>query len=334
MEPSTSSRFLGRTGVRVSALALGTMPFGSDVDEPTAARMFAMARERGINLFDCADVYSEGRAEEILGRLIAPCRDEVVITTKAYFPTSKDGNARGSSRYHLVHAVEASLRRLATDRIDIFFLHRFDDVTPLEETLRAVESLVSSGKVLYPAVSNFAAWQTARALGIAERHGWSPIACVQPMYNLAKRQAEVEILPMCQAEGLGVLAYSPTGGGLLTGKYGRDRRPERGRLLDVAMYRTRYGDASNYEIAERFTAHAHARGLDPVALAIAWVAAHPAVTAPIVGARDPDQLARCLAALDIALDADARAELDALAPAPPPATDRNEERTATNYGSR
>ena len=326
--------FLGRTGVRVSRLAFGTMPFGNDVDEPTAARMFAMARERGINLFDCADVYAEGRAETILGKLIAPCRDEVVITTKAYFPTGPDGNARGSSRYHLVRAVEASLRRLATDRIDIFFLHRFDDITPLEEVLRAVESLVSAGKILYPAVSNFAAWQTARALGIAEKHGWSPIACAQPMYNLAKRQAEVEILPLCQAEGIAVLPYSPTGGGLLTGKYGRERRPERGRLVDVAMYRTRYGDASNYELAERFSEHARERGLDPVALAIAWVASHPAVTAPIVGARDTDQLARCLAALDLQLDAAARAELDALSPAPPPATDRNEERSANNYGSR
>ncbi len=332
--PRVSERFLGRTGVRVSRLALGTMPFGGDVDEPLAARMFALARDRGINVFDCADVYAEGRAEQVLGRLVAPCRNEVVLATKVYFPTGKDGNARGGSRYHLVRAAEASLKRLGTDRIDIYYLHRFDDVTPLEETLRALESLVASGKVLYPAVSNFAAWQTARALGIAERNGWSPIVCTQPMYNLAKRQAEVEILPMCQAEGLGVFPYSPTGGGLLTGKYGRERRPERGRLVDVPMYRTRYGDAQNYELAERFTEYAHARGLDPVALAIAWVAAHPAVTAPLVGARDLEQLERCLAAAELELDAATRAELDALAPAPPPATDRNEERTATNYGSR
>lgn len=327
-------RFLGRTGVRVSRLALGTMSFGGDADEVVSARMFALAREHGVNVFDCADVYNAGRAETILGRLAAGCRDELVLTSKVYFPTSADGNARGSSRYHIVRAAEASLRRLGTDRIDVYFLHRFDDRTPLEESLRAMESLVSAGKVLYPAVSNFAAWQSARALGIAERHGWSPIACTQPMYNLAKRQAEVEILPMCAAEQLGVLAYSPLGGGLLTGKYGRERRPERGRLVDVAMYRTRYGEDANYDIAERFTAHAQARGLDPVALAIAWVASHPAITAPIIGARDPEQLARCLAAADLELDAEARAEIDALSPAPPPATDRNEERTAANYGSR
>lgn len=330
----TTQRFLGRTGVRVSPLALGTMSFGGDADANTAARLFAMARERGVNLFDCADVYNGGRSEQLLGELVRPCRDEVVITTKAYFPTGSDGNARGSSRYHLVRAVEASLRRLGTDRIDVFFLHRFDDVTPLEETLRAVEHLVARGMVLYPAVSNFAAWQTAQAIGIAQRHGWQPIACVQPMYNLAKRQAEVEILPMCAGLGLGALTYSPLGGGLLSGKYGVNARPERGRLVDVAMYRERYGSPIHFEIAERFTAFAAARGLDPVPLAIAWVAAHPAVTAPIIGARDPEQLSRCLAALDLTVDPAMWAEIAALSPTPPPATDRNEESTATNYGSR
>ncbi|MFO0631311.1 MAG: aldo/keto reductase [Nannocystaceae bacterium] len=330
----TAQRFLGRTGVRVSSLALGTMSFGGDADATMAARLFAMARERGVNLFDCADVYNGGRAEQLLGELVRPCRDEVVITTKAYFPTAADGNARGSSRYHLIRAVEASLRRLGTDRIDLFFLHRFDDVTPLDETLRAVEHLVARGMVLYPAVSNFAAWQTARAVGIAERNGWQPITCVQPMYNLAKRQAEVEILPMCASMGLGALTYSPLGGGLLSGKYGVHARPERGRLVDVAMYRERYGAQIHYEIAERFTAFAAARGLDPVPLAIAWVAAHPAVTAPIVGARDEAQLERCLAALELTVDPPLWAEIAALSPAPPPATDRNEESTATNYGSR
>ncbi|HET6586108.1 MAG TPA: aldo/keto reductase [Nannocystaceae bacterium] len=330
------SRFLGRTGVRVSSLALGTMGFGTDADESTAAAIFARARAAGIDLFDCADVYGQGRAEEILGRLVraAGCRDEVVLTSKAYFPTGADGNARGTSRYHLVRAVEASLRRLGTDRIDVYFLHRFDDVTPLEDTLRTVELLVQQGKILYPAVSNFAAWQTARALGIAERHGWTPIACMQPMYNLVKRQAEVEILPLAQAEGLGVLSYSPLGGGLLSGKYTRADRPASGRLVDVAMYRTRYGDAGHYDVAERFAALARQRGVSPVALAIAWVASHPAVTAPILGARDVAQLEAGLAAADVEMDAELRAQIAALSPAPPPATDRNEEASPTNYGAR
>lgn len=316
-------RFLGRTGVRVSSLALGTMTFGKDHD--VDARMFGLARDAGVNLFDCADVYNDGAAEVTLGKLVADCRDNVVLTSKAYFPTGADGNARGTSRYHLVRAVEASLRRLATDRIDIYFLHRFDERTALDESLRVLEDLVRSGKVLYPAVSNFAAWQTARALGVAERHGWQPVACVQPMYNLAKRQAESEILPLCHAESLGVLSYSPLGGGLLTGKYSSKERPDSGRLTQWPMYRTRYGAPEYYALAERFTAHAAERGFDPTALAIAWVTSHPDVTSAILGARGPEQLAVGLAAASISLTSAQREEVSALSPAPPPATDRNEE---------
>jgi aryl-alcohol dehydrogenase-like predicted oxidoreductase len=327
-------RFLGRTGVRVSALGFGTMSFGGDADEAMSAAMFARCRDAGVNLFDCADVYAKGRSEEILGRLIAGCRDEVVLASKAYFPTGADPNARGSSRYHLVRAVEGSLRRLGTDRLDLFYLHRWDDETPLEETLRGVEHLVTQGKILYPAVSNFTAWQTALALGVAARHGWAPIACTQPMYNLVKRQAEAEILPLAQAVGLGVFPYSPLGGGLLSGKYAADERPPAGRLIDNAMYRTRYGAASNYEIAGAFVRFARDRGHHPASLAIAWVASHPAVTAPMLGARSVEQLEPCLAATRIAMTPELRAEIAALSPAPPPATDRNEEGTPDNYGTR
>lgn len=327
-------RFLGRTGVRVSGLCFGTMSFGGDADEATSKAMFARCRDAGINCFDCADVYAGGRSEEILGRLMADSRDELVITTKAYFPTSKDVNARGATRFHLVRAVEASLRRLGTERIDVFFLHRFDDATPLEETLRVVETLVAQGKILYPAVSNYAAWQTARALGVAERWGWQPIVCTQPMYNLLKRQAEVEILPMAQAEGLGVMSYSPLAGGLLTGKYGADKRPEKGRIVDNKMYTTRYGDDHNFAIAERFTELAREVGQHPAALAIAWVAAHPAITAPLIGARNLEQLEVCLSAAEVTMDDELYARISALSPEPPPATDRNEERSAHNYGAR
>ena len=327
-------RFLGRTGLRVSSLVLGTMSFGAEADEATAGAMFRRAREAGVNVFDCADVYAGGRSEEILGRLVAPCRDEVVLTTKAYFPTGGGPNDRGASRYHLVRAVEASLCRLGTDRIDLFFLHRFDDATALDETLRAVDDLVRQGKVLYPAVSNFAAWQTAKALGVQALHGLSPLVATQPMYNLVKRQAEVEILPQAQAEHLAVLPYSPLGGGLLTGKYGVDRRPEAGRLVDNAMYTTRYGQPSSYEVAERFTTFACEAGHHPVTLAVAWVASHPAVTAPLIGARSVAQLEPALAAAELTLDAATRAAISALSPTPPPATDRNEETSANHYGAR
>jgi aryl-alcohol dehydrogenase-like predicted oxidoreductase len=327
-------RFLGRTGVRVSRLAFGTMSFGGDADEATSAALFSRCRDAGINFFDCADVYARGRSEEILGKLIASCRDEVVISSKAYFPTGADENARGSSRYHLVRSVEGSLRRLNTDRLDLFFLHRFDERTALDETLRAVENLVAQGKVLYPAVSNFASWQTAKALGIAERLGFQPIVALQPMYNLLKRQAEVEILPLARSEKLAVFSYSPLAGGILTGKYGLDRRPESGRLIDNKMYQTRYGASSNYEIAERFSEIARELGHQPATLAIAWVAANPDITAPLLGARSLEQLDPCLAAAGLVLDAEQVARIGALSPAPPPATDRNEEASAHNYGSR
>lgn len=329
-------RFLGGTGVRVSRLALGCMSFGGDADEATSAAMFAHARAAGVTLFDTADVYSDGRSEEILGRLVraAGCRDQVVLATKAYFPTGADANARGSSRYHLVRAVEASLRRLDTDRIDLFYLHRWDDATRPEETLRAVDDLVRAGKVLYPACSNFAAWQVAHALGLAARAGWAPLVAVQPMYNLVKRQAEVELLPMAQALGVGVIPYSPLGGGLLTGKYGSAHRPASGRLVDNAMYRTRYGDPRVLDAADAVVALAGELGMAPATLAVAWVASHPAVTSVLLGARSIEQLDASLAAADVRLDDATRARVSALTPEPPPATDRNEERTEHNYGTR
>lgn len=327
-------RFLGKTGVKVSALCYGTMSFSREADESTATAMFHYCREKGINFFDCANVYGGGKAEEILGGLIRDCRQEVVITSKAFFPTSEDVNARGASRYYLMNAVEASLKRLATDRIDIYFIHRFDDKTPLEETLRALDDLVSQGKILYPAASNFAAWQVEKALGISAKEGWAPLVCLQPMYNLVKRQAEVEILPMAEAENLGVITYSPLGGGLLTGKYGVGKRPEFGRLIDNKMYQTRYGLDWIFEAADRFTEFAAKNHFDPAGLAIAWVAGHPGVTAPIIGARNMDQLKSAVAAIDIKMTPELRAEISSLSPEPPLATDRNEERTPFNYGVR
>lgn len=327
-------RYLGGTGVKVSRLALGCMSFGGDADDATSAALFARARDAGVNLFDTADVYADGRSETLLGRLIAPCRDEVVVATKAYFPTGKDANARGSSRYHLVRAVEASLRRLATDRIDVFYLHRFDDVTDLGETLRAVDDLVRAGKILYPACSNFAAWQVAHALGAAARAGWAPLVAVQPMYNLLKRQVEVELLPMAAALRVGVIPYSPTAGGLLSGKYGGGQRPDTGRMVTNAMYQARYADPAYLTAAERLAALAAELGLAPTTLAVAWVASHPAVTSVLLGARSVEQLDASLAAADVVLDAETRARVSALTPTPPPATDRSEESTEHNYGRR
>jgi aryl-alcohol dehydrogenase-like predicted oxidoreductase len=327
-------RFLGKTGVKVSTIAYGTMSFGGDADEAMSEALFKACREAGVNLFDCADMYAGGRSEEILGRLIKDCREEVLITSKVYFATSKDVNAMGASRRRVMYAVEASLRRLATDRIDIYYIHRFDDRTPLEETLRAFDDLVRQGKIVYTGASNFAAWQVAKGLGISAKEGLAAFACIQPMYNLVKRQAESEILPMAESEGLGVFPYNAIGGGLLSGKYGVGRTPESGRLVSNKIYETRYKASLNYEIADRFAAFARERGFDPAALAVAWVGSHPAVTAPIVGARNTTQLAPLLAAADIPMTPELRAEISALSPEPAPATDRNEERTGVNFGVR
>jgi aryl-alcohol dehydrogenase-like predicted oxidoreductase len=320
-------RFLGDTGVAVSTLAFGTMSFGGDADEATCALLFDRCREAGINLFDCADVYQQGRSEEILGRLTQRCRDDVIITSKAYFPMSKDVNAQGASSRHLRRAVEASLRRLNTDRIDIYYIHRFDGKTALEESLRALDDLVRQGKIVYIAASNFAAWQVEKALGISARNGWASFKCIQPMYNLIKRQAEVEILPMAAAENIGVFPYSPMAGGLLSGKYGRTAQPGSGRIANNPLYQVRYAGEDTFDVAERFSNFARERGYEPSALAVAWVASHPAVTAPLIGARSLDQLEGSLRALDIPMTAQLRTEISALSVEPPPATDRNEEGT-------
>lgn len=326
-------KVLGNTGVKVSSLCFGTMSFGGDADEATSEAMFNRCRDAGVNFFDCANVYQKGRAEEILGSLIRDCRDEVVITSKVYFPMGPDVNARGAHRRHIMHAIEGSLERLGTDYIDVYFIHRFDDVTPLEETMRALSDLVAQGKILYPAASNFAAWQVEKALGIAALHEWARFEVLQPMYNLVKRQAEVEILPMAQAEKLGVIPYSPLGGGLLTGKYGTDRRPDQGRLVSNPMYQKRYSDEWTYQVAEDFTAFAKDHGYNPVSLAVAWVGSHPGVTAPIIGARNVAQLEDSLGAADIEMTPDLRAAISELSPEPPPATDRAEERTGDMFSA-
>lgn len=327
-------RSLGKTGVQVSALCFGTMSFGGDADEETSAAMFHRCREAGINFFDCANVYQHGRSEEILGKFMAGSRDELVITSKVYFPMGQDVNARGATRKHIMTAVEASLKRLGTDYLDVYFIHRFDEGTPIEETVRVLADLVRQGKILYPAASNFAAWQVAKALGISAREGLARFEVIQPMYNLVKRQAEVEILPMAQAEQVGVIPYSPLGGGLLTGKYGRERRPDSGRLVVNEMYQTRYGADWIYDVADDFTQFAQEHGYDPAALAVAWVGSHPAVTAPIIGARNLEQLAGSLNSMNIPMTAELRAEIAALSPEPPPATDRNEEGTAHSFSQR
>lgn len=318
-------RTVGKTGVKVSSLCFGTMSFGGNADKDTSKKMFNLMREAGINFFDCANSYSNGVSEEILGDCIAGCRDEIVLTTKVYNQMGRDINARGLSRRHIMLEVENSLKRLNTDRIDFYFVHSFDDNTSMEETLRALDDLQAQGKILYPAASNWAAWQMAKGLGISEKESLARFELIQPMYNLVKRQAEVEILPFAQSEKIGVVTYSPLGGGLLTGKYGLNKMPSSGRLIEESRYSKRYSARINYEVAERFTTYANDKGVHPAALAISWVKSHSGVTAPIIGARNVEQLKIALSSLEIEMTNEFRNEISNLSIAPPLATDRAEE---------
>ena len=314
---------LGRSGLQVSRLCYGTMSFGGDADEAMSGQMYKACRDAGINFFDSADQYSKGKSEEILGRLMKGHRDELVITTKCFNPTGADVNAKGTSRRHVSRAVEASLRRLQTDRVDVLFLHHYDKLTPIEESMRALEDMVRAGKVLYPAVSNYSAWQTQRAVDIQERHDWARLQVIQPMYNLVKRQAEVELLPMAEANGIGVIPYSPAAAGLLSGKYTGPGAA--GRLKSNKMYEARYSEDWMFEVAAKFADFCKQKGLHPVSTAVAWVGAHPAVTAPIIGARNVEQLQASLDAVKVDMTPALYAEIAALSPTPPPATDRLEE---------
>jgi len=315
----------GNSGLKVSSLCFGTMTFGDGADEATSKEIYGMCRGKGINFFDVANVYAnKGESERILGRLIKDHRDEVVVATKGYFPMSDDINGRGASRFHLTKALEGSLKRLGTDYVDIYYIHHFDEDTPLQETLSTLNDFVRTGKVLYVGLSNFSAWQIMKAVAVTESRNYALITCIQPMYSLLKRQAESEILPMAENEGIGVFAYSPLGGGFLTGKY-LDKLGA-GRFDTNEKYQKRYQEEVNLRTVRLFTDFASKNGFNPVALAIAWVAAHPGITAPIIGARNVEQLKPALESLDLEMTDQLRESISELSVAPALATDRSEER--------
>ena len=318
----SQQRIYGPKGLKTSSLCFGTMQFGGRANETDSAKMYASCREAGINFFDTAWVYTEGRSEEILGRLIAPERDEIVLVTKA-------GAEGGCSPKTIRSQLQESLTRMKLDYTDIFFLHRFDDNVPLEKTYEEVNALKQEGKFHHLGVSNYAAWQVMKAQVLAKTHGFPKIEILQPMYNLVKRQAEVEILPMAEAEDIGVISYSPLGGGLLTGKYNSTAPAEdAGRLGWDPKYTARYAQSWMHEAAARLQSLGADYGYSPISLAVAWVAAHSGVTAPIISARSAEQLRPSLASMDIKMDDQLYAKLSELAPTPPPATDRLEEQAS------
>ncbi len=315
-------RSVGSTGIQVSRLCYGTVGITKE--------KFDRCLDAGINFFDTADVYDDGNAEILLGELMDGMRDRLVISSKTGFPTTDDISSGGLSREHILSAVEGSLERLHTDWIDFYFVHTFDPMTDMEETLRALDSLVQQGKIRFPAVSNWAAWQIAKALGIAEAKSLAPFACIEPLYSLLKRQAEVEILPLAISENLGVVAYSPIAAGILTGKYAQDDGSE-GRMAHDPLTQHRYANEEYFAIATRFAEHAHERGADPAALALAWVMSHPAVSAPIFGASTVKHVDIALSSLEIEMTSDWREEISALSNQPPKATDRLEEQRGYFY---
>lgn len=307
-------RFKTLDGTPISRFCFGTMQFGGKADEAASQALYAACRESGLNFFDTAHAYTEGRSETFLGRAAQAEREKVYIASKADF-------SRGSGAANIRASVEESRARLKMDFIDLYYLHRWDGNVPLDETFSALAKEVQAGRIGAVGVSNFAAWQVMKAERAASDAGLH-IAMVQPMYSLVKRQAEVEILPMAQSEGFAVVPYSPLGGGLLTGKY---TSGEAGRMKDDPSAARRYAPDWMHRAAADLLALAGELNTHPATLAVAWAARHPGVTAPIVSGRSAEQLRPSLAALDFPMDDTLYARISALTPKPPPATDRLEE---------
>ncbi len=319
------TRRLGKTGLRVPVLCLGTMTFGLQCDRDTSFAILDRSLAGGLDFLDSADVYplgggleTVGRTEEILGEWMRERgnRERIVLASKCCGPMGKGPNEHGLSRQHIVAAVEASLRRLRTDWIDLYQSHAFDGVTPIDETLRAFDDLVRAGKVRYVGCSNYPVWRLAGALRAADRLGVTGYVSVQPRYNLLYREIETELLPLCRAEGLGVLVYNPLAGGFLSGKHKVGVEPEAGTRFTLGtaagMYRHRYWQEAQFRGVERLAKECEARGLALVSVAIAWVLAQEGVTSAIIGASRPDQLAASLAAAELKLDDDLRKLCDEL----------------------
>jgi 1-deoxyxylulose-5-phosphate synthase len=314
---------LGRTGLHVSRLCLGTMTFGLQCDEPASVAILDRAAAGGITFLDTADVYpvggtfeTVGRTEEILGRWLHGRRHDFIVATKCSGATSPRRWDRGTSRKHILDAIEASLRRLGTDYVDLYQLHHPDHETPMEETLRALDDVVRAGKARYVGCSNYHAYQVARALGKSEARGLVRFDSVQPRYNLLFRQIERELLPFCEEEGVGVIPYNPLAGGLLSGKHRREAGPTAGTRFTLGTaggrYRERYWHEREFETVEALRLLAAEAGMSMAQMAVAWTLGHPAITAPIIGASRADQLADVLAAADKDMPGDLKARLDEL----------------------
>jgi aryl-alcohol dehydrogenase (NADP+) len=303
---------LGKTGLKVSRLCLGAMTYGSSkwrawvLDEPESRPFIARAFDHGITFFDTADMYSDGESERVLGRALKELRrrDQVVIATKAFYPLADDPNAKGLSRKHLMHAIDDSLQRLGTDYVDLYQIHRFDTTTPIEETVEALHDIVKAGKARYVGASSMYAWQFAKMLHVADRHGWTRFVAMQNHYNLIYREEEREMLPFCRDQGIGVIPWSPLARGFLAGnRRGADRGETVRAKTDEFAHQMYYEDG-DFAVADRAAQLAARRGVGPAQIALAWLLSKPGVTSPIVGASRLHHLDEAVGALDIRLDAE------------------------------
>jgi aryl-alcohol dehydrogenase-like predicted oxidoreductase len=308
---------LGKSGLQVSRICLGTMTFGAGADEATSFALMDRFTELGGTFLDTADQYTTGVSEEIVGRWIKErgVRDQVVLATKVFSPMSDAPNDRGLSRIHIQRGVEASLHRLQTDVIDLYQIHRWCFESEPEETLEALNDLVRQGKVRYIGCSNLKAWHLAKYLALSKDRGWSRFISIQPIYSALNRSIENEVLPLCAEEGLGVIVYNPLAGGVLTGKYKRGATPTPGtRLGDMTGYQARYLTKTALDLVDQFLEAASARGVTPAQLALAWAMAEPRVTCPIMGARTMEQFNDTIAGMEIQLAPEERAAIPAVLP--------------------
>ncbi len=292
-------RNLGESGLKVSPICLGTMMFGDRTDEAHAVEIVARAKAGGINFIDTADVYAKGESERIVGKAIGASRSHWALATKVANPTGEGPNDRGNSRLHMTSALEASLKRLGTDYIDVYYLHKDDTATPLAESLRALDDFVRQGKIRYYALSNFRAWRIAEAVALCDAMGIARPVCLQPYYNAMNRMPEVEVLPACAYFGLGVVPYSPLARGVLTGKYAPDAKPpedSRAGRSDTRMLQTEFRKES-VEHAQKIAAHAKSRGITPGQFAVAWVLANDIVSSVLAGPRTLEQWEEYVGAL-------------------------------------
>ena len=311
-------RLLGRSGLKVSTITMGTLTFGAPKDAPfgstglaDAKRQIAACLDAGVNMLDTADVYSSGASETVIGQALGKKRNDVLIATKVRFPMGRGPNDRGSSRHHLIAACEASLKRLRTDWIDLYQLHEWDGLTPLEETLAALDHLVSSGKVRYVGCSNFSGWHVMKSLAVSDRMRYPRFVAQQIHYTLHSREAEYELVPISVSEGLGILVWSPIAGGFLSGKFRRNRKdPKVSRPLEGWKEPPIHDEEALYDLIDVLVEVADARGVSGAQVALAWLLGRPGVTSVIVGGRNMAQFKDNLGAADLVLTEDERARLD------------------------